>query len=373
MNNTITLNNETKASYTLVSNTFIEEYMPHASGEYVKIYLYILRISSKGIGEFTLGQMADAFGQTEMDIVCGLKYWERLGLLELKYDDYKSLSAITLSDIKQNKFVSYVLLDSERADVDVMPVTPVKENVQTPDIITEAEPVKNTVPEKKLSTERVAELSADTTIKDLLYLAEEYLGKTLSPVESETILYFYDTLGFSAELIEYLIESCVSMNRKNIKYIERVAISWAEDGVKDVAAAKAHNLAYNQLCFSILKAFGLTGRTMGEAEKQFVLKWRDEYKFDSSVILFACNRTITTISKPSFQYTDSILENWKKAGVKTLEDIESADKIYISSKKKASAVAAPVGKPKTRPVFSNFEQRSYDSNELEKLLLKKNK
>ena len=55
----------------------------------------------------------------------------------------------------------------------------------------------------------IDEFRAQKEIKSLLFIAEQYLGKTLTHTEMETITYFYDTLHMSADLIEYLIESCV--------------------------------------------------------------------------------------------------------------------------------------------------------------------
>lgn len=35
------------------------------------------------------------------------------------------------------------------------------------------------------------------------------MKKTLTPSEIETLLYFYDQLHFSVDLVEYLVEYCV--------------------------------------------------------------------------------------------------------------------------------------------------------------------
>ena len=43
----ITLHSDSQTSATSVSNIFIDEYMSDANGEFVKIYLYLLRSSVK--------------------------------------------------------------------------------------------------------------------------------------------------------------------------------------------------------------------------------------------------------------------------------------------------------------------------------------
>ena len=60
------------------------------------------------------------------------------------------------------------------------------------------------------------------------FVAEQYLGKALSPIEINKLLYFYDELHFSTDLMEYLIEYCVSKGSHSIRYIETVALSWAD-------------------------------------------------------------------------------------------------------------------------------------------------
>ena len=88
--------------------------------------------------------------------------------------------------------------------------------------------------------------------KELLFVAEQYLGKTLSATDIEAITYFYETLHMSADLIEYLIEYCVENGHKSIHYIQKVALSWHEQEFHTVEEAKAGTQAYNRNCYSCL-------------------------------------------------------------------------------------------------------------------------
>ena len=62
-------------------------------------------------------------------------------------------------------------------------------------------------------------------------MAEQYLRKTLSANDVRTILFISDRLAFSEDLIDYLIQYCVDHGKKDLRYIEKVAISWAQQGV----------------------------------------------------------------------------------------------------------------------------------------------
>ena len=69
----ITLYNEQPMSATYVPNIFIDEYMTRANGEYVKIYLYLLRSISQPERSFSLSQIADHFDCTERDVLRALQ------------------------------------------------------------------------------------------------------------------------------------------------------------------------------------------------------------------------------------------------------------------------------------------------------------
>ena len=63
---------------TLVANEFIDRYMPSANGEYVKVYLYLLRHAGEEVGQ---AEIADALELTEGDVRRALIRWQRDGLL----------------------------------------------------------------------------------------------------------------------------------------------------------------------------------------------------------------------------------------------------------------------------------------------------
>ena len=57
----ITLQNSHSAEVTVLTNNFIDNYMPEANGEFVKVYIYLLRLLSDTSVPFSLAQMADHF------------------------------------------------------------------------------------------------------------------------------------------------------------------------------------------------------------------------------------------------------------------------------------------------------------------------
>ena len=107
----ITLQNSRNAEVTVLTNNFIDNYMPEANGEFVKVYIYLLRLLSDASVPFSLEQMADHFFCTERDIVRALKYWEKVNLLTLTYRSNEDITDITLNvpPVKSDVFRQFLL------------------------------------------------------------------------------------------------------------------------------------------------------------------------------------------------------------------------------------------------------------------------
>ena len=92
--NNLNLYSETVSGYTAVSDIFIDEYVPSANGDFVKVYLYLLRLFTRKNSNLSISSLADTFNQTENDVMRALRYWDRSGLVQLSYDDNNQLCGI---------------------------------------------------------------------------------------------------------------------------------------------------------------------------------------------------------------------------------------------------------------------------------------
>ena len=217
----------------------------------------------------------------------------------------------------------------------------------------------------------------DDNLHQLIFVAEKLFGKTLTNSEISTIIYIHSDLNFSDELLEYLFEYCVSLEKRSFRYLERVAISWHEEGLMTAEQAKLQHEIHSKKIFSVMKAFGINDRMPGKPELDYITRWYDEYGFESDIVIEACNRTIQALHKPSFEYTDTILSNWRKKNVHTISDIESADAARSAAKKDAytqgsdKQTASNTRNTKSSNRFNNFTQRKYDFDALEKQLITK--
>ena len=333
---------------TVVSNIFLDKYMVKANGEYVKVYLYLLRCISEDDRKLSVGYLADVLENTESDIIRAIKYWVGQGLLSVTY------SGRDIKEIQINSLQYSVNETAETAEQMAAAALSEEDAIQKKS--------------KNINMETLNELMTDEDVKMLLYVVQRYLEKTLNSTETSIILYIYSELGFSVELTEYLVEYCVSNNHKDMKYIEKVALNWHENMVSTVDEAK--KLVSVNSFYPVLKAFGLSGRNPATVERAFIVKWKDEYGFDMDIIVNACNRTMDAIHQPSFQYADSILQRWMKKGVKSVEDLKVIDEEHEREKEKSTIKASKMVSV-TKPAFNNFHQRTYDYDAMEKLLLER--
>lgn len=350
----IALKKPVGAGVTLIQNSFIDRYMPGANGEFVKIYLYLLRCLAPDLDgrELSVSSLADTFLQTEKDVVRALTYWEAQGLLFLSRDEEGNVTSIAFE-----------------------PEKPREEEPQAPDTqkaVPDPQPEAAVPKKKELTADRIRELTGQEEVEQLLFIAAQYIGRPLNPGEISTLLYFYDGLRFSADLIEYLVEYCVTKDKKSLRYMEKVALGWAQEGIRTVQEAKENTSLYNKKYYAVLNAFGIRSRGPAAPERKFIDRWIGEYGFDLPVICEACSRTIAQAHEPSFPYAEGILKSWKNSGVHQLTDVAARDEARDKKKKAEAAAKREAAKrgEASGNKFNNFHQRDYnDFDQLEKDLL----
>lgn len=346
---TLTLRTAYYQDFTMISNAFLDDYMPRANGEFVKVYLMLLRICAGGGEPLTLGRLADLLNCTENDVIRAIRYWEKEKLLLLRTDEAGEVTDIMLTT----------------------PAVPAEAMESRPRISLNTEAIPADTDNSRsgrVSVERAAELCERSDIVEMRFIAEQYLGKLLTPTELQKLLYFYDDLHFSTDLIDYLIEYCVSNDHKSFRYIEKVAYNWYESGIRTVHDARSSINNYHKDYYEILKAFGIRSRNPVKSEITYMKKWLNTWHFSLDIIREACERTVLSAGKASFRYADSILNRWHDEGVISPEDIARLDSDHEArARRDARSTERDSAKPGD---FNNFAQRSYDYEALEDQLLK---
>ena len=397
-------------SFTAVSDIFIDQYMPKANGEFVKVYLYLLRATGSGAGIATISEIADHFSNTEADIIRALNYWASEGILQVQTGADGQIMGINLCSLSvsgmqaaQSNIQSAVADNAAQNNLQNSVVNNAAQNILQNSVVNNAaqnistvntrmhdsvvEKLKSQTPDKAASSQKeytldeIKEFRKNPDISELFFIIETYLKHTLSSTDTNMVLYWLDELHFSTDLVEYLVEYCITKGHSSLRYMNKVALGWADAGIKTVDQAKDDAAAHSQIYYSVMKALGITGRNLVDSEVSLINKWVGEYGFDIELVKAACSKTISAIQKPSFEYTDSILANWRKKDVHTLKDVEVLDANFAKANKASATgssqstnTANGSSKPKSnnsssKNKFNNFNQRNNDYDKLEKLFL----
>ena len=406
----INISSDIATSFTTVSDIFIDQYMPKANGEFVKVYLYLLRATGSGAGIATISEIADHFSNTEADIIRALNYWASEGILQVQTGADGQIIGINLCSLSvsgmqaaqsniqsavadnaaQNNLQNSMVNNAAQNNLQNGVVNNAAQNISTADIRMQDSVVeklksqatdKPAPSQKEYTLDEIKEFRKNPDISELFFIIETYLKHTLSSTDTNMVLYWLDELHFSTDLVEYLVEYCITKGHSSLRYMNKVALGWADAGIKTVDQAKDDAAAHSQIYYSVMKALGITGRNLVDSEVSLINKWVGEYGFDIELVKAACSKTISAIQKPSFEYTDSILANWRKKDVHTLKDVEVLDANFAKVNK-ASATGSSQGtkaangssKPKSnnsssKNKFNNFNQRNNDYDKLEKLFL----
>ena len=316
-------------SYIKLSAKFIDKYMPSADGTFVKVYL----LGLKQCGERTpldSAGLASVLDILESDVLRAWKYWEKCGVVRLE-----GTAELT---------VTFLSLDE-----------PVRE-VQH--VITPQKP--------SYSSSEIAKYASDhAEMRELLRHAEKVLQKSLSSNDQSTIFGFHDWLGLPVEVISLLLTYCASVNKKSMRSIELMAISWSEQGINSLEKAEQYLAILqenNSKINSYKRAIGIFGRVLTKAELDYLSNWA--YKLSSPIELVKLAAEITALNtgKTSLPYMNTMLQEWYSKGIKTAADARAMRNEF---KNKTAAVNSG-GKSK----FSDYSMKTtYDYEAIEQAAL----
>ena len=244
---------------TPVDNQFILEYLPNATGDAVRVYLYGLMQCYHPQQAMDIAQMARELSLTEEAILSAYRHWERKGLVRRIADNppafrYVSIKQLTMTggavpvDHEYEAFASavYGLFGNDRR---------------------------------------------------------------LHGAEMSRCYEWVEEMGLPAEVVVYLIREMIAQHGKTvaIKTIEKRAAMLAEEGVKSVEDADAvltRDKAVWDGSRAVLRRFGKR-RSPSEDEQTMYRTWHVDWGFSQEDILAACAETVK--GEPTFAYLGGIL------------------------------------------------------------------
>jgi len=200
-------------------------------------------------------------------------------------------------------------------------------------------------------------------IRKMFESAQCHLGRLLTHSDLSAIFSFHHWLGLEADAVDVLLNYCAEKGHRNMRYIERVAIDWAENEIVTKQQAEERIKLYNTDFRTIMRAMGQSGRNPIASEEKIMKSWIEEMKMPMELIVFACEKTVMNTGKASFGYANTIITDWKNKNYKTVEEIKQAEAEYAAGKNSEQKTKLVTKKNN----FLNYEQRTYDIDEIERL------
>lgn len=374
------------SEYTVISNYFIDYYMEDANEAQLQVYLYLLRMVSANL-PVSVADIADKFKHSEKEVLRALKYWELQKLISLEMDGKKNVTGIHLHAIPAPEVcvvtnaepVAYDTPSHNRPVPEASKAATAQIDYDTQNTASSAQENTNAEADTPSETEKpsiylkpsytaeqLKDFKAQDSAAQLLYVAQEYVGRPLSVNDVKTIYFMWDVLHFSDDLIDYLVQYCVERGKKDFRYMEKVAINWAEEGITTPEQAQNTASRYEKSVYTVMNALGKNNIPTNK-ELEYIRRWTNEYGFTTDIIIEACERTVLATDKHRFEYAESILSNWKKENVYHKADIALMDAKH--QKKKASGSNSTGSNSSAPNPFNRFKQNTYDFAALEDELL----
>ncbi len=314
-----------------VPSKIVDEGLKFADGVKLKVLLYVLRSAGQ---DMELETISKATGVNVTDIPEALEYWVNLDVLSKGDGEYAPARIENETKPNNNSVKEEKTVERTAAEVEEQKRRFVVTKPQKPDYVFTAQ-----------------RLAVDGELKILVNEAQSVLGKALSNSDIATLLMLKDTCGLRPDVILMLISYCVSIDKANMRTVEKIGISWADEGIDSVEAAdrKIASAHHATDCFGVVsRVFGL--KNVGSPTKkqlEYSTRWVGEWKFSSPMLREAYERCVDSKGEVKFNYIDGILKKWQAMDIKNPEDLKRSE----------AAPKKPAGK----------QASSYNIEELEKI------
>lgn len=278
---------------------FIDKNLKNINGDFLKVYLLILKFAFDNI-ETSTSKIANSLGILESDVIKAIEYLHENEIILINKD-----GSISFNHSRRNNI----------------------------------------------------NLSLQSMLKDI----ERLIARPLSTKEISTYISFVDEFKFNPEVVNLLVEYCVSKQKTDIRYIERVAIAWHDNNVKTIEDAQKYLKSFEEKWSryrDILNFMGIKDMEISKPQEELLDKWIHKYNFSDELIKEACRICVKRINEINFSYIDAVLSDWHKNNMDSIEKVKKYDRRQKTTSKQ------------TQNYFNSYGgQRKYDIKELEKELL----
>jgi len=297
-------------SSTNLPDVFFTEYLSEASGDFIKVYLYMLFLS-KYNKDVKLNDLSKKIALPLTTIQAAIKYWEDTEVITKKGTGY---IVNNIQEIELNKLYS-------------------------PKLTVSKESIQNMEKDKSRS-------SAIEAINSMFFQG------IMSPSWYSDIDLWFKKFEFDEEVMIALFQYCFDKSALHKNYVKAVADAWHGSNVKTFSDLEEYDdniQKIKKVKKNISKKLGLT-RNLTQYEEAYIEKWLQEYKYDLDIIELALKKT-TSKSNPNFDYLDKIISDWHDRKLLNSEDVKN----YLLEFKNKTKQVAELEK---KTSYQNYDQRN---------------
>ena len=300
-------------SSTNIPDVFFTEYLSEASGDFIKVYLYIMFLSKYG-KDVKLNDLSKKIALPLTTIQAAIKYWEDNEVITKKGTGY---IVNNIQEIELNKLYS-------------------------PKLTVSKESIQNMEKDKSRA-------SAIEAINNM------YFQGIMSPSWYSDIDLWFKRFEFDEEVMIALFQYCFDKSALHKNYVKAVADAWHGNNIKTFADLEEYDdniQKIKKVKKNISKKLGLT-RNLTQYEEAYIEKWLQEYKYDLEIIELALKKT-TSKSNPNFDYIDKIISDWHDRKLLNSEDVKNYLLEFKNKSKQIKELEKKTG-------YQNYDQRDIDN------------
>ncbi|BCI60231.1 DnaD domain protein [Solibaculum mannosilyticum] len=301
-----------------VPSAVVDKHLKLAGSAQLKALLWLLRHAGEKAG---IDDVASAIGLSRLDTMDALQYWVEAGLLSPMDDGFAPSSSPSADE------TSVSSAKGSEPSAPALDADPVSEKQEAP-VSTPSSPGKPShipAPSPKPDSREVLRRAQEC--EDIAFLLQETqirFGRPLSPAEISTLVWLHDYNGLPTGVILMIIEFAQSREKCSMRYIEKVAVNWADEEIdtlekaeRKLAQIHTAQCNWNQLC----SALGISSRSPSAREATYTERWMQEWSFSTDIIRMAYEECVNNTGNLNFSYMNKVLERWHKANVKTPKDV----------------------------------------------------
>lgn len=292
---------------TAVDNIFINNYLPYADSNYVKVYLYgLYKCQDSNSRDNTLENFLNELNLSQEEIEKAFYYWQEQGLIQI-------LNVIPF-------------------EVRYLPISDVLNNT------------------KKYNAKKYESFNAQ---------AQEILcGRMITPNEYREYYDIIERLHMEKEALLMIINYCVNVKGNNVgyAYITTIAKDWANQKITTAKQVEERLIEFENLQTGIEYLFKLMGlkRLPNIEERTLYQKWTQQ-GFDDEVLNYVAKK-IKSKNKTSFQYMDNVLDKYYANKLFSVNEIELFEEEKAKSMQIARSLTKNLGLyyENLEPVVDNY-------------------